>query len=83
MLYHISHISVFVLALLSSSPIEVTGYDYLPVFFPLPFFLLIVAVLVEIDNKRTLTNFELQTEIKRIKHMHDVRKKTEEILDGN
>ena len=82
-IFYFAYIS-FVMALLSSSTTteEVTSYNYLPVFFPLPLFILITAIFVEIDNRRTLINFELQDEIKRIKNMYAVRKKTEDIFDG-
>jgi hypothetical protein len=74
--------SSFILALLSSFPDKISiPQDYLLFFLPLPFYLLITAILVEIDNRRTISNYFLQTEIKRIKDGYLVRKKTEEIFD--
>jgi hypothetical protein len=74
--------SSFILAMLSTFPDKISlPQDYLLFFLPLPIYLMITAILVEIDDRRTLSNYYLQDEIKRIKNQFLVRKKTEEIFD--
>ena len=74
--------SSFILALLTSFPDKLSlPQDYLLFFLPLPIYLLITVILVEIDDRRTITNYRLRTEIQRIKDQYLVRKKTEEIFD--
>jgi hypothetical protein len=56
--------------------------DYLALFLPVPVIVFLFAILVEIDNRRTLSNYELQEELRDIRNMYDVRKTTEETFDG-
>lgn len=79
-IFSISYFSYFSFVLMLLESIQ--SKNLLPLFYPLPLFLITVAILVVIDDRRTVTNYCLQAEIQRIKYLYQIRKKTEEVFDG-
>ena len=78
-IFTISYFSYFSFVLMLLESIQ---YQNLILFFlPVPVYIILATVFIEIDNKRTIDNYYLNLELKKIKDMYKIRKKVEEFYD--